>query len=221
MKTKISLVSVFCPAAVGTVGALVALVASLGFAVGFAGCAFNSVPPPPTVVSTTHEVSTKAGAATVVVTFNHPENFTDVRTSMTGADSDRDSLLDDIRDYMVEQAPRFMGAGQVFSVTFNDIDMAGDFEPWRGPSMGDVRIVKEIYPPRITLDFSLKNAAGAEIASGARVLTDLNFMNTLPVTAFRDDRLRHEKTLLYNWLSGEFARLAGGAGAGAGGAGAR
>ena len=189
-----------------------AVVAALLFC---AGCVSHA-PTTPVSATTTHQVTTKTGAATVLVTFSHPENFTDVKSSMTGTDNDRDSLLEEMRDYVVAQAPRFLGGGQVFSITFNDIDMAGDFEPWRGPSMQDVRIIKEIYPPRIALDFSLKNAAGAEIASGSRNLTDLTFMSTLPATVFRDDRLRHEKTLLFNWLSGELARLAsGGAGAGA------
>jgi len=194
MKTKITF---FC-----LVAGLVALLFG-------AGCASNA-PTAPTVVSTTHQVTTRTGAATVIVTFNHPENFADVKSSMTGFDKERDSLLDEIRDYVVDQAPRFLSGGQTFSITFNDIDMAGDFEPWHGPSMQDVRIVKDIYPPRIALDFSLKNAAGAEIASGERRLTDLAFMNTIPVTVFRDDRLRYEKTLLFNWFSGELARLGSG-----------
>ena len=152
--------------------------------------------------------NTGAGAAAVAVTFNQPENFTDVKSSSIGSDKERDSLLDELRDYVVEQAPRFLKDGQALSIVFNDIDMAGDFEPWRGPALDDVRIVKDIYPPRIALVFSLKDAGGAEIAGGARNLTDLAFMSTIPVTVFRDDRLRHEKTLLYNWFSGELARLA-------------
>jgi len=161
-----------------------------------------------TVVSTNHPVITATGTATVVVTFNHPEKFTDLKFSSMGSDKDRAGLMDDIRDYVVAQAPRYLGGGQVFSVTFNDIDMAGEYEPWRGAALQDVRIITEIYPPRIALDFSLKDAAGAVIASGTRALVDMNFMNNIPsATVFRDDRLRHEKTLLDNWLGGEFAAI--------------
>jgi len=190
---------------------VVAGILALLFCAGCASTSQNNSPATGTVVTTTHPVTTKTGAATVIVTFNRPENFTDVKSSMMASDKDRDNLLDDIRDYVVDQAPRFLSGGQTLTITFNDIDMAGDFEPWRGPSAQDVRIIKAIYPPRIALDFSLKNAAGAVVASGTRNLTDLAFMNTLPVTVFRDDRLRYEKTLLYNWISGEFARLSGGA----------
>ena len=38
--------------------------------------------------------------------------------------------------------------GDKLTITFTDIDLAGDFEPWRGPQWDEVRIVKAIYPPR-------------------------------------------------------------------------
>jgi len=161
-----------------------------------------------TVVSTTHQVVTTSGTATVIVTFNRPEKFTDLKSSSMGSGRDRAGLMDDIRDYVVGLMPRYLSGGRTFSVTFNDIDMAGEYEPWLGVAMQDVRIIKGIYPPRIALDFSLKDAGGAVIASGSRTLTDMNFMSTVaPATVFRDDRLRYEKTLLNDWLRGEFTTL--------------
>ena len=177
-----------------------------------AGCVSTGDSASGTVVSTTHQVVTTTGTATVVVTFNHPEKFTDLKSSSMGSDSDRVGLMDDIREYVVEQAPQFLGGGQVFSVAFNDIDMAGEYEPWRGAALQDVRIIKEIYQPRIALDFSLKDAGGAVIASGSRSLVDTNFMSNVPVTVFRDDRLRYEKTLLNTWLGREFAAVKRGGG---------
>jgi hypothetical protein len=74
--------------------------------------------------------------------------------------------------------------------------------------MQDVRIIKAIYPPRIDLEFSLKNADGTVVVSGPRRLTDLFFMNTFPPpSVFRDDRLRYEKTLLDSWLATEFGAI--------------
>jgi len=181
--------------------------ASLAALLLCAGCASTSQNNTPTTgtVTTTHQVTTRTGAATVIVTFNNPEKFTDLKTTLMASDKDRANLLDDIRDFVLEQAPRHLAAGQTFSVTFNDIDMAGEFQPERSASLQDVRIVKEIFPPRIALDFSLKNPDGAIAAAGARNLTDLSFMNTISVAAFQNDPLRHEKTLLHNWLAREFA----------------
>jgi len=173
-----------------------------------AGCASAGDSDAGTVVSTTQQVVTTSGTATVVVTFNRPEKFTDLKSSSLGSDRDRAGLMDDIRDYVVAQVPQFLNGGQTFSVTFNDIDMAGEYEPWHGAAMQDVRIIKGIYPPRIILDFSLEDAGGAVIASGSRALTDLNFMSSVfPATVFRDDRLGREKTLLNDWLGREFGAI--------------
>jgi hypothetical protein len=172
-----------------------------------AGCAsvpYEKLPASGETVSSTHQVTTKTGAATVTVTFTHPEKFTDLKTSLSDTDKDRSSLLEVLRDYVVEQAAPYLGAGQTFAVTFTDIKMAGDFEPTHSAALQDVRIIKSIYPPRIALDFSLKNADGAIAADGARNLTDMNFMSTIPVPTLNDNRLRHEKTLLHNWLAREF-----------------
>jgi hypothetical protein len=140
----------------------------------------------------------------VVVTFDHPEKFTDLKTSMTGTDRDRMGLMEDLRDFLADEARRYLTAGQTLKVTFTDVYMAGDFEPWRGASTQNVRILRDIYPPRISLDFALVNADGSVASSGSRRLTDLMYLSTLSVGVFRDDRLRYEKGLLGNWLASEF-----------------
>jgi len=84
--------------------------------------------------------------------------------------------------------------------------MAGDFEPWRGPRWDDVRVVKEIYPPRIQLTFRLTDAAGNVLKEGKRDLKDLAFLMKINMS-FRDDPVRHENALLDDWLRDEFPRV--------------
>jgi hypothetical protein len=88
-------------------------------------------------------------------------------------------------------------------VTFTAVDLAGEFEPWRGPQWGDVRIVRDLYPPRLGLEFRLVDAAGRVVRTGQRALSDLAFLMKL-TGGFRDDPLRHEKALLDDWLRAEF-----------------
>jgi len=139
------------------------------------------------------------------VLFFEPGKFTDVRDSYMG-DFQRTSYLDQIRDYLLEQAKYYVPQGHMLSVTFMDIDMAGDFEPWRGPRFDDIRIVKDIYPPRIVLNFRLTDAEGNVVKQGKRELRDLAFMMKISMS-FRDDPVRHEKALLDDWLRAEFPRV--------------
>jgi hypothetical protein len=139
------------------------------------------------------------------VAFFEPLKFTDVRDSYMG-DHERTTYLESIRDHVLEQAKYYVPEGHRLSVTFNDIDMAGDFEPWRGPRWDDVRIVKDIYPPRIVLNFRLTDAQGNVVKEGKRELRDLAFMMKINMS-FRDDPVRHEKALLDDWLRSEFPRV--------------
>jgi len=144
--------------------------------------------------------------ARVDVVYVNPEKFTDVKDSQSGLDRDRDSYLELIREYLVERGALYVPEGQKLVITISDIDMAGDFEPWRGPKFDDVRIVKDIYPPRVNLSFKLTDASGTVIKEGEKQLRDLSFqMSATP--AFSQDSLRYEKGMLDNWLRSEFPRV--------------
>ncbi|ODV12516.1 MAG: hypothetical protein ABT19_11375 [Rhodanobacter sp. SCN 68-63] len=90
-------------------------------------------------------------------------------------------------------------AGQHLDVVITDVDRAGSFEPWRGPRLSEVRIIKDIYPPRINLSFRLLDAQGKVIREGTRTLRDLGFL-TSDTAAARDDSLLYEKRMIDRWL---------------------
>lgn len=151
------------------------------------------------------ETTTTRTIGRAEVVFFEPQKFTDVKDSYMG-DFDRTTYLDQIRDHLLEQAKYYVPEGHKLEVTFTDIDMAGDFEPWRGPRFDDIRIVKDIYPPRIQLSFRLTDANGNVVKEGRRDLKDLAFLMKINMS-FRDDPVRHEKALLDDWLRSEFPRV--------------
>ena len=117
---------------------------------------------------------------------------------------ERNQHLKSLRSWLEKQAPKRLGPGQRLLIEFTDIDLAGDYEPIVDPVLADVRIVKGIYPPRLSFRYRLEGADGQEIASGEEKLRDLGF-DTRPVT--RDsDPLRFEKRMLKEWLDRLVAR---------------
>ncbi len=142
------------------------------------------------------------------VIFSHPEKFTDVKDDAIGTEKGRDATLGLIREYLVQQAAYYVPEGEKLTITVTDVDLAGDFEPWRGPNFQDVRIVKDIYPPRIDLAFKLSDAGGKALKEGKRELRNLAF--TMDISINRDDPLHFEKTLLDDWLRRDFKRVKGG-----------
>ena len=133
-----------------------------------------------------------------VVIFEHPEQFTDVSDSGFGTDQGRDAILERIREFILEHAEKALPAGQKLLITFTDIDLAGEYEPWRGPQFSDVRIVKSIYPPRLKFSYKITDSAAQTVKAGQEDLRDLAF--EMRLTADRQDTLRYEKDILRDWL---------------------
>lgn len=155
------------------------------------------------VVSAAHAFDPVKGLPKTEVVFFEPDKFTDVSNRYMGdSEKERDGTLAELRTYLIKQANRALAPGQQLKITVTDVDLAGEFEPWRGGSMADVRIVKEIYPPDIKLSFQLTDADGNVLKQGDRHLRDMAFMMTLSID--RNDPLRFEKELLDNWVRNEF-----------------
>ncbi len=142
--------------------------------------------------------------ARVTVVFDHPEKYRDVKDSDLDPDNERgrERYLPMLQEHIEKEAGRLLAPGQKLTITFSDIDLAGDFEPWRGVRLQDVRILKEIYPPRMNFTFRLTDASGGVLSEGERQLVDLAYQMRI-TSGFRDDPLRYEKDMFTDWLRGE------------------
>jgi len=146
--------------------------------------------------------SPAAKPSPVEVTFENPAEFTDFTQSYSSKDYGQDGLMTQFREFLQERIAARLAPGQRVEIKFKNIDLAGDFEPWRGPRADDIRIVKEIYPPRASLDFRLLNADGSVAAEGHRDLSNLGFMTAIAFP--QSDPLRWDKDLLSDWVRREF-----------------
>lgn len=139
----------------------------------------------------------------VEVIFDHPEKFADAADGQRGSEFGRDSNLELLRKHLQERATGYLAEDQRLTVTVTDVDLAGEVEPWRTPQFSDVRIVKDIYAPRIALAFRLTDGTGAVVKEGTRNLSDLSFMMNVHGADRSDSRI-YEKDLLDTWLRREF-----------------
>jgi hypothetical protein len=147
-------------------------------------------------------VATASGpAARIAVVFVQPQHFTDVKYSK--AEQNSVALLDELHKFMCEMGERYVPAGMQVAIKVTDIDLAGDFEPWRGPQFGHVRITRDIYPPRISLEFRLTDANGSVVNTGSREISDSAYQARLVRPP--DDYLRYEKDILREWFHNEFS----------------
>lgn len=99
------------------------------------------------------------------------------------------------------EAQRYLRAGQSFTVTFTDIDLAGSHLPSMQLGANSVRVVTDHYPPRIELTFTLTDASGAVVKQGSRTLTDRGF--NVGSDSLAGGQLQHDVAILRDWVRAE------------------
>ena len=152
-------------------------------------------------------IATATTTGTVSVRYDHPENFTETREVKAFAPARADAgYLQTLKAYIEKRAAAVLEPGQRLDIVVTDLDRAGSYLPSVGARQ-PVRVVKDVYPPRITLRFRLLDSQGQVIREGERKLTDLGFMYDSPGGYASTDPLRYEKRVIDRWLARGPAKL--------------
>lgn len=136
-------------------------------------------------------------AATVQVSFEHPERFSDAGT---GRDAERVRSV--ISQHLQSLGEAQLPAQQTLSVTVTDIDLAGEIWPWRG-RFGDVRVMgRQVDWPRIALRYTLSEGDRV-LAQGEDRVADMAYLMR-PVRHRFMDPLPYEQRMLGEWFARRF-----------------
>ncbi len=138
----------------------------------------------------------------VNVQWNDPATFAELTQSGNRWEASEGDWLQDLAQYMRKRAQPLLAPGERLDLTIVDIKRAGQYEPWHGVQMQNVRIIRDHYPPRMTVQFQRHDASGTIIAEGERKLTDQAFLlHAGPIN--QTDPLRYEKRMVDAWLRSE------------------
>ena len=85
------------------------------------------------------------------VRFINPERYTDAGSFGAGG---RDATLAAFRAHLEKLGARLLTPGQNLTIDVLNIDLAGEYEPWRR-NLSDVRIMRDVTPPHIKLSYVL------------------------------------------------------------------
>ena len=138
----------------------------------------------------------------VNVRWEDPSKFSELRYSGNRWEAAQGNWVQELATYMRDRAQQRLPAGQRLDVNIVDIRRAGSFEPWHGPDLQYTRIIRDVYPPRMTLDVRLTDANGNVISQGERKLMDSGFLMS-DSSSLNSDPLRFEKRLIDRWLTQE------------------
>jgi hypothetical protein len=136
--------------------------------------------------------------ATVRVEYVHPENFTDVSFRSMTPEAAEQRLKRELTKTIEAAAAQYLSKYEL-DVQIVDVAMAGR-EAFEKPGFNsDLRIRNQMgKPPKISVQYEIKDPRGHILAKGVRVLTDLNYQ--LDYADSEIDTLYPEKQLLRHWI---------------------
>lgn len=142
---------------------------------------------------------TSAESATnVKITWQDMEKFTDIRPTSSTRASFRRHIQTSF-DKIWQRLAKDMPAGYQLQLVIKDMDLAGDVNPLFRVDNQDVRVIKEIYFPRITLDYQLLNSEQQVVLAAKDVkIKDMNFMTNLRLRN-ANQSFGYETSMLERW----------------------
>ena len=129
--------------------------------------------------------------------------YTDARLSGGYRTRAEQWTLDQIGQYLESLGTRYLGAQQVLALEVLNVDLAGKIEWWRRPAY-DLRILRDIYPPRFTMHYRLSED-GRTLVEGQETVVDPNYLANPAIYFSPSDPLRFDKAMLANWFRTRFA----------------
>lgn len=141
-------------------------------------------------------------AATSEVTWTDYENYRDIHSGSEGRKHFRERTFKSFDKHFAKLAEN-LPKGQVLKINVTDVDLAGDTH---SGGINQLRVIKDIYFPRINFSYELINTDGSIIASGEIVLKDMNFMMGSN-SKYRNKSLSYEKVMLDDWFTKTFKEL--------------
>lgn len=140
------------------------------------------------------------------IEFIEPESYTDIRPSNESRSKYRKHVLSSVEEYFTEFAAT-LPAGQSLEVKVMDIDLAGDTRSPRipvGSMMFEVRVMEDIYFPRIKFEYSLKDESGQVVKTDEVNLKDMTYLNRAGLIRRNRDAFPYERHMLEKWFEGTF-----------------
>ncbi len=141
----------------------------------------------------------------VAMTFADPKTFTDFEYSQTRQTIDPAFFSKEIKRYLERAVEKALPVGVALKLDFQDIDLAGSFEPWQRFPLNDVRFIRSRYPPMVVLFYRVEDDEGNLLAEGEKRLRELSYQDRYSRGINSRRNFYYERRMLENWIEGELA----------------
>lgn len=139
-----------------------------------------------------------AGAGEVKVNWGKLDDFTEINPGHETKEHFRERLTKEFEDVFAALAKK-LPDGYQLTVNISDIDLAGDIRPGASFSVSQIRIMREIYWPRMNFSYELKNPQQEVIAQAKEELRDMDYLHKVRIPSGRTS-FEYEEKMLNDWF---------------------
>lgn len=133
------------------------------------------------------------------VKWTEPDSYVDIRPGNESRKSYQQHVFKNIEKHIAKMAEK-LPEGQTLKMDFKDVDLAGDV---RFGTMDRIRVVKEMYSPRLEFSYQVVGKDGSVLAEGEENIRDMNFLYGQSLK-YKNDSFGYEKKLLDEWFEDAF-----------------
>ncbi len=139
-----------------------------------------------------------------VVNWSNPANYKDVRASSGSQEEFQARTFAELEGTMQKLADA-LPEGQKLEMTVTDLDLAGDVQLTGARTQHqDVRVVKDMYPAKMTFHYRLLDASGSVLKEGDEKLRSRTMSASMRTGS--SESLEIEKRMLRNWFKRSIAK---------------
>lgn len=152
------------------------------------------------VLLTSIVLSSTAFAGTAVVAWQNTHKYTDIDSGNLGKKSMLNSIDKSFTKEFNELATK-LPVGFQLTITVTDLDLAGEVEPMPSRMMDQIRVLKDLYYPKMTFDYQIMNAVGVNVLEAKAVtLKDMQYLSSLSSTR-SSESYYYERKMIREWFN--------------------
>ena len=138
-------------------------------------------------------------AANVEVKWTEPDEYRDIYSGNESKKKFREHMFNEMNKHFTKLAAT-IPERYTLKINITDVDLAGDVH---AGGIHQVRIIKDIYSPRMELSFELLDVNKHIVHSGDEKLKDMAFMMHSRLK-YRHRSFSYEKQMLDDWFDDRF-----------------
>lgn len=142
-------------------------------------------------------------AAELNINWKDPQEYRDIRAgTVMNQEQFEQRVIGELTEQFEESAQRLLPSNYVLDIAVDNVDLAGDIEYFIGPFNQDMRVVRDLYFPRLDFSYELRDSEGKVVARGEEDVKDTNFYVMREYV--RDEPLFYEKQMIDDWFYDTF-----------------